>query len=162
MFRIGMGMDSHPFDEQLANKPLVLGGVTFNGNRGLKGNSDADVILHAVFNAISQALGKRSIGFYCDPLYNQLGITSSEEYLKIPISWLKEDGYSIQNVGITIECREPKIEEYSVKLCKNLALILGLNEDQIGINATSGENLTPFGLGKGIQVFAIVLLARTN
>lgn len=162
MFRIGMGMDSHSFEEHQTDKPLKLGGMVINGYRGLKGNSDADVILHALFNAISQALGKRSIGFYCDPLYEHNDITSSEVYIRIPLAWLNEDGYSIQNIGVTIECRRPNIEEYSLQLRQSLALILRLNEDQIGINATSGEDLTSFGLGKGIQVFAVVLLARNR
>lgn len=160
MFRIGMGMDSHPFENKKTNKPLTLGGVKIDGYKALMGNSDADVILHALFNAISQALGKRSIGFYCDPLYKNAGITSSIEYIKLPLGWLRDEGYSIVNVGITLECREPKIEPISMDIQQNLALILGLDDGKIGINATSGEDLTSFGLGKGIRAFAIVLITK--
>lgn len=160
MFRVGIGMDSHRFEDKKSNKPLKLGGITIPDHIALNGKSDADVVLHALFNAISQSLGKRSIGYYCEPLFNQKGVVSSEEYLKLPIRWLSDCGYIICNIGITIECQTPKIEPFSEEIKKNIALLFSLDENQIGINATSGEDITPFGLGEGIQVFAIVSIVK--
>ena len=162
MFYVGFGQDSHHFVEKGDDKPLVLGGVVIPGERGLKGNSDADVILHAVFNALTQAVGGRSIGYYCDKLCLEDGITDSREYLKIPLQMLAEKHRVINNLGITVEGHRPRIEPLSDAIKQSLAKLLHIAVDQIGINATSGEKLTAFGRGEGIQAFAIVSLVSTD
>lgn len=159
MFRVGFGQDSHEFVKDGDKKPLKLGGVLISNERGLKGNSDGDVVLHALFNALSQAIGERSIGIYADPKFER-GITDSKEYLKTILSMVKEKGYIINNVGIMIEAKKPKIEEHVCKMKKSLSKLLKLEESQIGITATSGENLTAFGRGEGIQTFVIVSLVK--
>jgi 2-C-methyl-D-erythritol 2,4-cyclodiphosphate synthase len=158
MFYVGLGLDSHHFVEAGDDKPLVLGGVVIPGERGLKGNSDADVILHAVFNALTQAVGGRSIGYYCDKLCLEDGITDSREYLKIPLHMLAEKRCVINNLGITVEGHRPRIEPWSDAIKESLAQLLGIDVAQIGINATSGEKLTAFGRGEGLQAFVIVSL----
>ncbi len=162
MFYVGFGQDSHHFVEEGDDKPLVLGGVVIPGERGLKGNSDADVILHAVFNALTQAVGGRSIGYYCDKLCLEDGITDSREYLKIPLQMLAEKHCVINNLGITVEGHRPRIEPWSDAIKQSLAQLLGIEVSQIGINATSGEKLTAFGRGEGIQAFAIVSVAKVS
>ncbi|HQE94202.1 MAG TPA: 2-C-methyl-D-erythritol 2,4-cyclodiphosphate synthase [Anaerolineae bacterium] len=162
MFSVGFGQDSHHFVDEGDPKPLILGGVVIPGERGLKGNSDADVILHAVFNALTQAVGGRSIGYYCDKLCLEDGITDSREYLKIPLQMLAEKHYVINNLGVSVEGRRPPIEPWSDAIKQSLAPLLGITTTQIGINATSGEKLTAFGRGEGIQVFAIVSLTSTD
>ena len=158
MFYVGFGQDSHHFVDEGAPKPLVLGGVTVPGQRGLKGNSDADVILHALFNALTQAVGGRSIGYYCDKLCLEDGITDSREYLKIPLAMIEEKGGVINNVGISVEGHRPRIEPLSDAIKQSVAQVLHIDVEQIGINATSGEKLTPFGRGEGLQAFVIVSL----
>lgn len=155
--RVGLGMDSHRF--AVENKDLILGGVTIEGEIGLEANSDGDVVLHALFNSISQALGKSSISVYADPMCKK-GIIDSAEYLKVILGIMHEKGYEIGNIGIMIEAKRPKILDHEEKIKEKIALICGISKDQIGITATTGEGLTVFGQGLGIQCFAIVNLVR--
>lgn len=157
--RIGFGMDSHRF---IANgdKKLVLGGAILD-EVGFEANSDGDVILHALFNAISQALGEKSIGYYADKMC-EAGITDSKEYLNVIIKIMKERGYQIGNVGIMLEGKRPKISKYHDEIKETLSKILNLSTDRIGITATSGEELTEFGKGLGMQCFVVVSLNKID
>ena len=152
MIRVGLGQDSHAFEPEGSTKPLILGGVVFAGHPGLLANSDGDVVLHALFNALSQAIGKRSLGVYADPIC-QRGVADSREYLAVALDMVRQAGYTISNVGVSIEGRRPKIEPMSQTMKQNIARLLGVAGDQVGITATSGEGLTAFGRGEGIQVF---------
>jgi 2-C-methyl-D-erythritol 2,4-cyclodiphosphate synthase len=157
MIRVGLGQDSHAFEPDGSPKPLILGGIVFAGYPGLLANSDGDVVLHAVFNALSQAVGKRSLGIYADPICQQ-GIKDSTQYLRVALDMVRQSRYTINNVGVSIEARRPKIEPMSEQMKKSIAGLLGVAEDQVGITATTGEGLTAFGRGEGIQVFVIVSL----
>jgi 2-C-methyl-D-erythritol 2,4-cyclodiphosphate synthase len=159
VIRVGLGQDSHRFEDEASTKPLVLGGVVFPGHPGLQANSDGDVVLHAVFNALSQAIGKRSLGVYADPMCAK-GITDSREYLRVALDMVRAAGYTVNNVGVSIEARRPKIEPKAGEMKTSLARLLDVAEDQVGITATSGEGLTAFGRGEGIQVLVIVSLVR--
>ena len=159
MIRVGLGQDSHAFEPDGSEKPLILGGVVFPGHPGLLANSDGDVVLHALFNALSQAIGKRSLGIYADPICQQ-GITDSRAYLKVALDMVREAGYTVNNVGVSIEARRPKIEPMSEQMKRSLCALLDLADDQVGITATTGEGLTAFGRGEGIQVFVIVSLVK--
>lgn len=136
--------------------------MTIPGERGLRANSDGDVVLHALCNAISQAVGGRSIGVYADPLCLEKGIKDSAEYLKVILKMMAEKGYCVNNIGIMIECARPKIEPYAEVMKKRIASLLGVVEEAVGITATSGERLTSFGKGEGIQVFAVASLTGTD
>lgn len=157
-FRIGFGQDSHKFSND-PNQALFLGGVEISGETGLEGNSDGDAIIHALCRALEQAIGGESFSVYADKMKNE-GITDSKEYLKISMKHIKEEGYKINNVGISIEAKKPNISEISENIKKSLSLILEMAVDNIGINATSGEGMTPFGRGEGVQIFAIVSLIK--
>ena len=157
MIRVGLGQDSHAFEPEGSTKPLILGGVVFAGHPGLLANSDGDVVLHALFNALSQALGKRSLGVYADPIC-QRGVTDSREYLAVALDMVRHAGYTISNVGVSVEGRRPRIEPMSQTMKQNIARLLDVAGDQVGITATSGEGLTAFGRGEGIQVLVIVSL----
>ncbi len=150
-FRIGFGQDSHKFS---ANKKLVLGGHSLN-EAGLEANSDGDIILHALFNAISSAIGEKSLGYYADKMCRE-GITDSKEYIKIILGKMNERNLKINNIGISIEASRPKLEPYTEKVKDSLSKILKIGKENIGITYTSGEGLTPFGQGKGMQCFAVV------
>ena len=158
MFRVGLGQDSHKFEKKKGKK-LILGGVEIVGEFGLEGNSDADVIIHAVCRAIEQALGNDNFSFYSDKMC-QRGITYSQEYLKVALKNMRNKKYKINNVGITVEAKKPIFIPWENKIKKNLASIMKIKEDAIGISATSGEGLTAFGKGLGIQVFAIISLVK--
>ena len=152
-FRIGFGQDSHKFAAK--NKNLVLGGCPIPNEIGLQANSDGDVILHALFNAVSSAIGERSLGFYSDKMCRN-GITDSREYLKVILNKLNQKNMKINNVSIMIEAKRPKLEHHTNKIKYSLSKILKLEKNKIGIAYTSGEELTSFGQGKGMQCFAVV------
>ncbi|NLN04308.1 MAG: 2-C-methyl-D-erythritol 2,4-cyclodiphosphate synthase [Clostridiaceae bacterium] len=154
-FRCAIGQDSHRFSEE-KNKPLVLGGIEFEG-KPLLANSDGDVVLHAVTNAISGISGVNILGDIADRMCQQ-GITDSKEYLKEALKYLD---WEIVNLSISIECKTPKISPRIKDMKESLAGLLNISEDRIGITATTGENLTAFGQGLGIQVFCILTVKRS-
>lgn len=161
MIRTGLGQDSHAFMPDGSTKPLILGGIVFAGYPGLQANSDGDVVLHSLFNALSSAIGGRSLGIYADPLCAQ-GITDSAVYLAVALDMVRRAGYTVGNVAISIEARRPKIEPMALEMKKCIAALLEVTADQVGITATSGEGLTAFGRGEGIQVFTIVTLVKVS
>lgn len=159
MNRIGIGQDSHAFSLN-KSRPLVLGGIIVSQTDGLEGNSDADVIIHSLCNALSSSIGGESLSTWTDEMC-QKGITDSKEYLKVIFNKIQKNKFIIENISIAVEAKTPyltSIQKQQVKKC--LALILKIKTDQIGITYTSGEGLTPFGQKKGIQSFATVLLKK--
>lgn len=155
--RIGIGQDSHFFEEE--KRGLVLGGLSLKDDLKLKANSDGDVILHALFNAFSQSIGDMSLGFYADEACEK-GVKDSKKYLEVILKKIKKEKLKINSVGVMIECARPKIDPLVSKLKKSLSTILSLPVQRIGITATSGEKCTAFGEGLGIQCFAIVSLIK--
>jgi len=158
--RVGIGQDSHAFVKK-GSKKLILGGIEIPDEKGIEANSDGDVILHSLFNALSQAVGEKSLGFYAEPMFKK-GITDSREFLKTAKKLVNDKGYKVNNIGIMFEGKKPRIDNYVDNMKKTIAKLLEIKEEQIGITATSGENLTSFGKGKGIQVFSIVSLIKKN
>jgi 2-C-methyl-D-erythritol 2,4-cyclodiphosphate synthase len=159
LVRIGFGTDSHPFEEG-GEKPLVLGGVRLSEKNGLSARSDGDVILHALFNAISQACGGESLGHYADEMCN-LGITDSREYLRVALEMVRNLGYRINNIGIMVEAKRPRVPlDDSTRMKRSIANIAGVGETDVGITYTSGEGLTAFGRGEGMYVQAVVSLVK--
>jgi len=150
--KCAIGQDSHRFDLENINKKLILGGIVFEGYPGLLGNSDADVVLHAITNAISGITCKNILGEVADKLCKE-GITDSEEYLKEALKYLSE---KIVHLSISIECKTPKITPKIEEMRKNIARILEIEENCVGITATTGEGLTEFGKGNGISVICII------
>ncbi len=159
MVRIGFGTDSHRFDET-NKKPLILGGVQISERGGLAANSDGDVLLHALFNALSQASGGHSLGHYADPLFEK-GITDSAEYLKVALRMVREIGYRVHNIGIMVEAAKPCISLEAIQRMKrSIAALTGVDERDVGITFTSGEGLTSFGQGDGMLAQAVVSLLK--
>lgn len=152
--KVGIGQDSHRFDFENTEKKLVLGGIVFEGCPPLEGNSDADVILHSITNAISGITCVNILGKISDDMCFKQGITDSREYLKEALKYLNES--KIVHLSISIECLTPKISPKIPKIRSNLSKLLDIPENCIGITATTGEGLTQFGQGKGIQVFSCI------
>lgn len=161
MYRIGLGQDSHAF---LTNgeKPLILGGVRINERGGLAGNSDADVILHSLSNALSSAIGGDSLSTWFDEMVLK-GVTDSQKSVEYIFQKIKGEKYKIENVSIAVEAKKPYLRLTTInKMKKKIAGLLAINVDQVGITFTSGEGLTPFGQGKGIQSLAQILLSKND
>jgi 2-C-methyl-D-erythritol 2,4-cyclodiphosphate synthase len=152
--KVGIGQDSHRFDMENTEKKLVLGGVVFDNTPPLLGNSDADVILHSITNAISGVTCVNILGEISDDLCLSKGITDSSIYLLEALKYLKDN--RIIHVSISIECLVPKITPKIPEIRKRLSSLLDISESCIGITATTGEGLTQFGQGLGIQVLSIV------
>lgn len=157
-FLVGLGEDSHSFDQ---TGTIVLGGVKVDGVPKLKGNSDGDLVLHALFNAISSALGKRSIGPTADPMAEQ-GIIDSSEYLRVLLSDMSSAGFQVRNVSISIEGSYPKIEPIVEPMKQFIAELLGVHPADVGITATTGEKLSSFGRGEGVKCTCLVSLVRVS
>ena len=157
MDRVGIGQDSHRFT---TNKPLILGGVQVAKAGGLAGDSDGDVILHSLCNALSSAIGGDSLATWSDNMC-QKGIKDSKKYVETIFAKVKVQQYKVQNVSISMEAKKPFIElEAAAKMKKTIADLLGIGNGQVGITFTSGEGLTPFGKGLGVQAICIVLLSH--
>lgn len=155
----GLGQDSHRL-ELNQNKKLMIGGIPFESEYALQGNSDGDVVLHALTNAISSITGVNIIGEYSDKLCTDKGITDSAVYLEHALGFLK--GTKLNHVAISIECSYPKISPSIDKMKSRIAELLGINKDCVGITATSGEGLTEFGRRNGIQTFVILSADKSN
>ena len=149
-----IGQDSHRFVAEGINKPLILGGITIDNCNGLDGNSDADVVLHAVTNAISGISCINILGKISDDLCLKDGITDSKVYLQRAIETLGV--YKMVHVSISIEAKRPHLSKHLPEMRKSVGVLLGLDTHHVGITATTGEGLTAFGKGDGIQ--AIVIL----
>lgn len=156
--KTGIGQDSHRFDFEDKEKPLLLGGVHFPDAPPLSGNSDADVVLHAVTNAVSGVTGVNILGAVSDDLCMNKGIRDSRVYLEEALKHL--GAWRLCHVSISLECRQPKITPRIAAMKQKLADLCALDIADIGITATSGEGLTAFGRGEGIQVFACVTVVH--
>ncbi len=156
MGRVGIGQDSHRFDG--GKKALVLGGVKIAATGGLSGNSDTDVILHSLCNALSSAIGGDSLSTWSDAMC-EAGIKDSRKYVEHIFKKIKKEGYQVSNVSIAVEAKKPYLKLETIKMMKEaIAKLLEIDKKQVGITFTSGEELTPFGQGKGIQSIATVLI----
>jgi len=151
--KTGLGLDSHRFVEGETDRPFVLGGLVFEDAPALSGNSDADVILHALTDAVSGVTGCTVIGAVADAMC-RAGITDSQEYLKVALADLGR--WKLTHVSIALECRRPKIDPKVPALRRSIAALLGLTVADVCITATTGEGLSDVGRGLGIHATAIV------
>lgn len=156
-----IGQDSHRFEEGTADpstNSIMLGGYPVPFDRKISANSDGDVILHAITNAISGFTGINILGGAADKLCLEKGIKDSRVYLEKGMKDLGD--CEITHLSLTIECLRPKLMPQMDGIRASLSSILGLPGERIGITATTGEGLTGFGRGEGIQVFACMTFRK--
>jgi 2-C-methyl-D-erythritol 2,4-cyclodiphosphate synthase len=151
--KTGIGLDSHRFVEGESDRPFVLGGLVFDDVPALAGNSDADVILHAVTDAISGVTGRTVIGAVADKMCRD-GITDSREYLKVALADL--GSWEISHLSVALECLRPKIDPKVPALRASLADLLGIELADVCVTATTGEGLNDCGRGLGIHASAVL------
>jgi 2-C-methyl-D-erythritol 2,4-cyclodiphosphate synthase len=154
MYISALGQDSHRFEPEGSKKPLVLGGVVIPDCVGLAGNSNADVVLHAVTNAISGLHGIPVLGKIADDMCFREGITDSRAYLEKALEYLSS--YTLLHLSLSIEAKRPHLAAHLPKIRQSIATMLSLSPQHVVITATSGEGLTSFGRGEGIQALAII------
>ena len=153
--RVGSGFDYHPFEE---GRRLVLGGVDVAHPRGLQGHSDADVLLHAVIDAMLGAAGLNDIGSYFPDTETQYKGISSLLLLEKAYRVIRGKGFTVGNVDVTVIAEEPKIRPHVEAIKANIGRVLYLEPDQIGIKATTMEGKGTVGRREGVAVQAVVLL----
>ena len=155
--RVGLGYDVHRLVE---GRELWLGGVKIEHTLGLDGHSDADVAIHALCDAILGAAALRDIGFHFPPSDNKFKGIDSKILLAEVIELIKEKGYKLGNVDITICAERPKINPHIPSMIKTLAPILEIEEDEVSIKATTTEKLGFVGKEEGIAAHAVVLIEK--
>ena len=155
--RIGIGYDVH---QLVTGRKLIMGGVTIPYAKGLLGHSDADVLVHALMDAMLGALALGSIGDHfpdTDPAYKG---ADSMQLLAHVNSLIKAKGYFVSNCDHVIMCQEPKLKPYISAMAENIATVLGVAVDCVGVKATTTEELGYVGRKEGIAAEAVVILAR--
>lgn len=159
MFRIGQGYDVHVLTEQ---RPLILGGIEIPHHKGLFGHSDADVLLHAITDALLGALAMGDIGgHYPDTSPANKDINSAKILDEI-YSKIQQAGWKIVNIDTTLILEQPKLKPHIVAIRKNIAKLLNLNLDRISVKAKTNEKLGYLGEEQAIAAQAVVLLVATG
>lgn len=157
MIRIGQGYDVHQLME---DRPLVLGGVTIEHEKGLAGHSDADVLIHSLCDALLGAAGKGDIGKHFPDTDNSYQDIDSRILLRKVMSLLVLENWQLVNADLTIVAQAPKLAPYIPQMCKLLSNDMNIDETQLNIKATTTEKLGYCGREEGIAALAVVLLER--
>ncbi len=155
MIRVGQGYDVHQLVE---NRPLVLGGVTIEHEKGLAGHSDADVLIHSLCDALLGAAGKGDIGKHFPDSDSNYQNINSRILLREVISLLQRENWQLVNADLTIIAQEPKLAPYIAEMCRLLARDMNIDESQLNIKATTTERLGFCGREEGIAAQAAVLI----
>ena len=156
-FRIGHGYDVHRLVE---NRKLILGGVEIPYEKGLLGHSDADVLLHAVSDALLGALALGDIGKHfpdTDPAY---ACADSLKLLELVVEKVREQGYAVGNLDATVLCQKPKLAPYIGSMREKIAAACGVSAEQVSVKATTEEKLGFTGEGLGISAHCVCLLVK--
>jgi 2-C-methyl-D-erythritol 2,4-cyclodiphosphate synthase len=156
--RVGIGYDVHAFTP---GDQVTLGGVRIEHTRSLSGHSDADVLVHAIMDALFGAAGLPDIGVHfpdSDPAYSGI---SSLRLLELTVSILKEKGYQVVNIDSTLIAEEPKVAVHRAQMAFNIAGLLGVSPGDVGVKATTNERMGFIGRGEGIAAMAVALIERS-
>lgn len=157
MIRIGFGYDVHPFAE---NRELWLGGIRIDHPHGLKGHSDADVLIHAICDALLGAANLRDIGFHFPDTSDEYKHIDSKRLLRDTMRMLREADYELGNIDATIVTEQPKLNPFIPEMQKTLADVMKTPVGAISLKATTTEKLGFTGRGEGIAVYAVALLTN--
>ena len=155
--RAGIGFDIHPL---VAGRHLVLGGVTLKFERGLDGHSDADVLVHAIIDALLGASALGDIGKHfpdTDPEYKGISSIALLERIR---DILHDNGVEIENIDTTIICEKPRLAEHTQQMCRNIAKALEINEGQVSVKASTTNGLGLIAQGEGITALAVALVKK--
>ncbi len=157
--RIGNGYDIHRL---VSGRPLILGGVQLEHELGLLGHSDADVLTHAIMDAMLGALSLGDIGHYFPPTDPQWAGADSLKLLAQVHQLVQERGWQIGNIDAVVVAERPKLKPHIHTMRDRLATVLQLEPEQVGIKATTNEKLDAVGREEGIAAYAVVLLHQAN
>ncbi len=159
MMRVGFGYDVHPL---VMGRRLILGGAEVPFQRGLSGHSDADVLTHAIMDALLGAAGLGDIGQHFPPTNPQYKDASSIKLLRQVTSLITEKGWHVENLDATIVAERPRLAPFVRQMQQHVGEALGISPEQVGIKATTSEGLGFAGRGEGIAAYAVVLLGKIS
>ena len=157
MIRVGMGFDVHKLVE---GRDLWLGGIKIDHSMGLQGHSDADVLLHAVSDALLGAANMRDIGFHFPDTSAKTLDMDSKIILQRVVELIGEKGYKVVNIDATICAEQPKINPHVPAMKTCMSAVMGIDEDQISIKATTTERLGFTGREEGMAAYAVCLIEK--
>ena len=160
--RVGVGYDVHAFAAPEAQRPLVIGGVMIPYERGLAGHSDADVLLHALVDALLGATGLGDIGTHFPSSDSRWRDTASSAFLTYTLDLLKEQGWRIGNVDATIVAEHPRMTPHIPEIRARLAEVMGAPLDIVSVKAKTTDGLGFTGRSEGIACYAVALIEREN
>lgn len=152
--RMGIGQDSHRFETEDTGKKCIIAGIEFDGVFGWDADSDGDIVLHSICNAITSLTHVPIMGGKAITMCHEEKITDSAEYLKVALETLGE--FKVAHVALTIELKKPKMQPSIDKMRANVARLMDIEIDRVGITCTSGDGLTQFAQGLGGQCFCIL------
>jgi len=155
--RVGFGYDVHQLTE---NRELWLGGVQISHDKGALGHSDADVLLHAICDALLGAAGKRDIGFYFPDTSSEFKNIDSKILLQRTIQVLKDDGWKVGNIDSTLCMERPKIMSFVPEMKKVISSICEIDEEDVSIKATTSEKMGFVGREEGVNAYAVTLIQK--
>lgn len=155
--RVGFGYDVHQLTE---NRELWLGGVQIPHDKGALGHSDADVLLHAICDALLGAAGKRDIGFYFPDTSSEFKNIDSKILLQRTIQVLKDDGWKVGNIDSTLCMERPKIMSFVPEMKKVISAICEIDEEDVSIKATTSEKMGFVGREEGVNAYAVALIQK--
>jgi len=155
--RVGFGYDVHQLTE---NRELWLGGVQIPHDKGALGHSDADVLLHAICDALLGAAGKRDIGFYFPDTSSEFKNIDSKILLQRTIQVLKDDGWKVGNIDSTLCMERPKIMSFVPEMKKVISAICEVEEEDVSIKATTSEKMGFVGREEGVNAYAVALIQK--
>ncbi len=153
--QVGIGYDIH---RRVTGRPLVLGGVTVPGDWGLEGHSDADVLLHAVGDALLGAVSLGDLGRHFPPGEARWKDASSLELLRLIRALLAGRGATVVNVDATVVAEEPKLAPLREAMCRNIAQALRIGAEKVSVKATTNEALGALGRGEGVAALAVAMV----
>jgi 2-C-methyl-D-erythritol 2,4-cyclodiphosphate synthase len=155
--RVGLGFDAHRF---VSERPLVLGGVRIRERDGLQGHSDADVLVHAIMDALLGASGLEDIGHFFPDTDPGLAGAGSVELLVTVADLIRQKGWRPVNVDAVVICEEPRVAPYRQAMRERLAAAMGVETERVGLRGTTTEGMGFTGRGEGIAAQAVALVER--
>ena len=156
--RVGFGFDVHQLEE---GKEFWLGGLKIPSNKGATGHSDADVLIHAICDALLGAAGMRDIGFHFPNTSAEFKGIDSKILLSRVMDLLKKENYTIGNIDCTVVLENPKINPHIEKIKQTLAPIMNINANDLGVKATTNEKMGYVGREEGVCAYAVVLIQKS-
>ena len=159
---VGVGVDVHPYADPELGRELALACLTWPGENGLAGHSDADVLLHAITDALLGAAALGDIGMHFPDTDPQWKGAQSDVFLKHAAALVRDRGYGIVNVDSTVIAERPKLKDYRTPIRERVAAVMEIELDRVSLKFKTSERVGPVGEGRSVEAHAVVTISRTG